>query len=546
MSDGKSAAWDAAAQGAIEGACVHVVPSALEEKRPGFKMRLSHAKGSNLILICVAVCALLLFAGGMVFARSYDNDVWFFLATGEYIVEHGIPYTNPFSIHEGMDFVAQQWLHCVISYTLYSAGGFVAMGIWVTALFLILAFSMLMLGWKLRGTRSGSEVVMVLVAVCIIAASAYTTVRPHLYSMIAFVWIVWLCESYRATEDKRYLFVLPVITCLHVNIHAAIAPYDLFIIACYAIPDVLAPFHRRGHLLKVRFADIDYARIPLLVALIVSALALLVNPYGIKGACYLVLSLGSASYRDRINEMGRFVPASEWQDILNTVLMFVTVLVAGRIGAKRINLPLVVLALFAIIETMAYLRNQWINALFCFMYLVWATRQVHLWGLKAGRAVKTAGVCIVLAGALGMVGLQIQAVPSLEKKPEDSLYTPVHTVRYLDSLNIDKENTKVFTFFNAGGYLEYCGFKVNVDPRPEIWDSNINGMGYNFYREYVEMAVGDMAFNRYNAYYDFDVFFIDSDAGTDVYFEGNDRYVEIQGGAGYSAYAKKSWIDQYV
>lgn len=546
MSALKRAPFCGEAAGSIEGAPVTVRPEDPAERRPGVKMKVKGGRATDPLFMAIAIGAILLYAGGSVFANAYDNDVWFFLATGDHILEQGIPYTNPFSVQEGLGFIAQQWLHCVISSVLYHAGGFVLMGVWVTVLFLALAASLFVLGRSLRAARSGDEAVMILVALCVISASAYATVRPHLYSMLAFTWIVWACERYRNSGDARFLIMIPLIVCVHVNLHAAIAPYDLFIVACYALPDVLAPVHRRGKLLRIRFVDSSYPRIPLLVVLAVSALALLVNPYGIRGALYLFLSFGAASYRNRINEMGHFTPAADWQNVLITVLMFVVVLVAGRMGAKRVNAPLIILAAAGIVGTMAYLRNQWISSLFCFAYLAWASRNVWIGVFKDSRVVRGFSSAVVLASAAGMVALSVHAAPALEAQPVDSANTPVKTVQYLDSLGVDKETTRVFTFFNAGGFLEYNGFKVNIDPRPEIWNSAINGVGYDFYVEYVQMAVGDMVFNAYNDRYDFDVFFIDENAGTDPYFTDNDDYVHIQSGNGYNAYAKKDWIDQYV
>lgn len=536
--------------GGVEAGVIGGVPAAMAPKepsapRPGFKMKASAACGNDLFLTALAIGVILLFTGSTVFADAYDNDVWFFLATGDYILEHGIPYTNPFSVHEGLSFIAQQWLHCVISSVLYHAGGFVLMGIWTGVLFLALAASLFVLGRTLRRARTGSETVMILVALCVIGASAYASVRPHLYSMLAFTWILWACETYRKSGDVRSLILIPLIVCVHVNLHAAIAPYDLFIVVCYALPDVLAPAHRRGKLLKMRFVEASYARLPFFIVLGVSALALLVNPYGIRGALYVFLSFGAASYRNRINEMGHFVPAAAWTTVLVTALMFAVALAAGRCGAKRMNAPLLILAAAAIIGALAYTRNQWISCLFCFAYLAWASRGVHLGMFKRGRVVKGVAAAVVLAAAAGMVALAVNAAPSLEAQPVDSAKTPVKAVEHLDEIGVDKETTRVFTFFNAGGFLEYHGFKVNMDPRPEIWNSPINGTGYDYYHEYVQMATGDMVFNAYNDLYDFDLFFIDSSAGTDPYFTGKDEYRRVMTGNGYTVYAKRSWYDQH-
>lgn len=537
--------WDAPGDMVMSDA-LRVVPANVDERRPGFKMRVRRQHGSPIILMAIAACAILLYAGGSVFAGSYDNDVWFFLATGESIIHNGIPYTNPFSIQEGLGFVAQQWLHCVISYGIYSAGGFVALGAWSAILFCVLAASLFALGVKLRGGCDDADAVMVLVALCVIAASAYASVRPHLYSMLAFTWIMWFCESYRRTKDVRWLIAVPVIVIVHVNLHAAIAPYDLLIIACYAIPDITALLHKKGQLSAVALVEACYPRQPLAVVLIVSALALLVNPYGIKGALYVFLSIGAAGYLDRINEMGRFVPAEDWRNMLVTALMFAAALMMGRKGLKRLNLPLVILAVVAVVGSLIYLRNQWISALFCFAFLAWSLKHGVVSPSKSSAALRVVAACILVIGLIGAAVLMVRSAPELQEQPVDSAKTPVRGVDALEELGVDPSTTNAFTFFNAGGYLEYRGFKVNMDPRPEIWNSSINGVGHDYYFEYVKMSTGDMSFNGFDARYDFDVYFIDSDAGTDPYFTDDPRFTELEGGDGYRVWAKMDWLEHSI
>ncbi len=514
--------------------------------RSGYRLKAHAASSSDFILAAVFACALFLFAGGIIFVHTYDNDVWFFLATGEYITQHGIPYTNPFSIQPDMGFIAQQWLHCVITYLIYEAGGFVALGVWTLILFFALAASMFALARKLRTRRGGMELTALLVAIFAIASSVYASVRPHLYSMLAFIWLIYLLESYRHEPKRAYLVGLPLIVVVHVNLHAAIAPFDLLIVALYCIPDVASWFHARGKLKGLSLADAAYPRLPILIALLACVAALFVNPYGIYGAGYVFLSFGAASYKDRINEMGSFIPAHSYMNVLNTALMFITTYVIGRMGAKRVNLPLLLLAVIGMAGALAFVRNQWLSSLFCFAYLAWASRGAHVKVFTGAVVARRVALCIMIAGVAGMAALMVKDAPELADHPTDDAYTPVAAMDYLDSIGADKDTTKVFTFFNAGGYIEFRGYKVNVDPRPEIWNSSINGTGKDYYFEYVEMSMGNMAFNRYNDKHDFDVFIIDSGAGTDPYFQGNAQYVELLAGDGYRAYAKRSWLDQYV
>lgn len=57
---------------------------------------------------------LSMFIGLLFISRSLDNDIWFLLSHGRYVVQYGWPTTDPLSMHEGLDFVMQQWLSAVI------------------------------------------------------------------------------------------------------------------------------------------------------------------------------------------------------------------------------------------------------------------------------------------------------------------------------------------------------------------------------------------------------------------------------------------------
>lgn len=546
MSDIAKGQLDQGGAMALDGERLRVRPSAFGELRPGFKMRVRKPQKSSLLLMAIFAAIALFYAGNSIFPSSYDNDIWFILANGEYITQHGIPYTNPFSIQQNMGIVIQQWLPSVIMYTIYHAAGFVGLGVYVTALFLLFAASLLFIFHTLRGNDSGGEVLMVLVLLCLVAASPYTTVRPHLYSMLAYSWIVWFCVKYARTSDARYLIALPLICVVHVNCHAALAPLDLGIIFCFVLPDVLKPFHKRGHLERVQLVEQAYPRISLLITLAICAVALLVNPYGIQGALYVFLSFGAASYKNHINEMQGFTPSSGYETAITTALLLFAIFVMGRKGLKSINLPLTLLALAGTVAAMMYVRNMWLGAVFCSAYLAWAAKGIGFPFLAEVKWAKAASAVILVAGVCAMSDSMTVRAPELASYPHDGESTPVNTVNYLDGLGVDKENTRVFTHFNAGGYLEYNGFKVNVDPRPELWNSRISGQDFNFYYEYVDMATGDFAFELYNKRYDFDVFICAKGMALDEYFTKKDKkYVEIQGGNGYRAYAKRSWIEQY-
>ena len=79
--------------------------------------KMYHFLGKNLWLwITLLACMVTYFVLSI---QVMDNDGWFILSNGRYILEHGIPYENPFTWVEGLDVVLQQWAYSVVVYSIY-------------------------------------------------------------------------------------------------------------------------------------------------------------------------------------------------------------------------------------------------------------------------------------------------------------------------------------------------------------------------------------------------------------------------------------------
>lgn len=494
---------------------------------------------NNILLTVVFYALVALYAAWDIFGTAYDNDIWFIMATGEEIVNNGIPYTNPFSLHEDMGIIVQQWLPCVISYFIYSAGGFVALSAWVLVLFVAMALSFFFVGRILRNDSYGSEIIALVFMPLTVVMSTYSSVRPHLYTMIAFIWIVGLLTLYRRTSKIAYIVPLPFIVALHVNFQASMAPFDIVIMVCYLIPNFIKPLHARGKLAKLQFIEWDYRRLPLLIVTLVSVVALLANPYVLDGALYLVKSFGTASYRNYISEMNPLVPASNWVYVTALLIFVVTAIVIGAKGAKKINFPLILLILGTSALSFTQIRNIWLGPLFCGLYLVSMSshRSIRLW-IKA-KASKVVSIASGVLAAIGCCLLIAFEIPPIQALPQNDSSTPVAAIDYLDEIGADKNKTRILNFFNSGGYFEYRGYKVVMDPRPELWAPSVTGLSFDYYTEFVDMTLGDTYIDDYIAKYDLNVYVVDkADASVDI-FKNQEIYLEISGGDDYRAFIKR-------
>ena len=56
--------------------------------------------------------------------RTLQNDTYYTIKIGEYIVENGITMKDPFSWHEDLDYTYPHWAYDVCTYLVYKIGGF--------------------------------------------------------------------------------------------------------------------------------------------------------------------------------------------------------------------------------------------------------------------------------------------------------------------------------------------------------------------------------------------------------------------------------------
>lgn len=100
-----------------------------------------------LILVLFIPCLIVLF-------KSLDNDIWFLLNHGRYVLENGIPHTEPFTIHQGFHFIMQQWLSAVLFWLAYSSFHEIGVKLLVMLFFMLLVFILYKLCMRVSGNIS--------------------------------------------------------------------------------------------------------------------------------------------------------------------------------------------------------------------------------------------------------------------------------------------------------------------------------------------------------------------------------------------------------
>lgn len=213
-----------------------------------------------------------------------EADTYFVVNLGRYILEHGFPHVDPFTIHENLQLVAQQWLSGVLFWEAYKNFGVEGL----LAVDSFFAAATVLIFWRLCLFVSGGNKILSFV-LSFFAAIFYSTMvvpRPQVISATLLLVEVFCLEKFTRTENPKFLIGLPLVSVALSNFHAAV--WLMSLVVCL-------PF-----LFVKNFRHIKF----LLAAMVVTALCGLLNPYGAEAMTYVFRSYGIESLNENIREMG--------------------------------------------------------------------------------------------------------------------------------------------------------------------------------------------------------------------------------------------------
>ena len=210
-------------------------------------------------------------------------DTYFVMNLGRYVLEHGFPYVDPFTIHENLQLVAQQWLSGIVFLEIYQSFGI--NGLLFTDA--IIGAAMVLIHWRLCLYVSDRNETLSFVLSLIVGLLVMTSIvpRPHLFSTIFLLIEVFLLEKFTRTKDFKFLLPLPLLSVLLINLQAAM--WLMLLVVC--LPFLFVEDSRH-----VKF---------LLAAMGGIFLFGLINPYGVDAMTYVFRSYGVSVISENVREM---------------------------------------------------------------------------------------------------------------------------------------------------------------------------------------------------------------------------------------------------
>ena len=467
-----------------------------------FRKPLSERTRKICLLFFVLMCPVRI-------SPNIDIDNWFILNHGRYILKHGFPTTEPFTIHTNMVFSMEKWLTNVINWELYSV-----FGIWaiVLMIYMIQIISKIVF-FKLCKLVTNSNTVAVIVEYFVFFfLMPFFVARPQLFTILLVLIEMYVLERYEKDGNHRILILMPIISLLEMQLHSTIYP---IIFIC------LAPYLGESLWEVIKDKDNGEARKKFkvyVVTFVTSFITTFINPYGYKSVIYIFKSY-KHKYFDLISEL---TPPT-FKDLF-FLLVFIVFMLAFCLRNRERKMPI------------RY-------------YLLYFG--LYMFALTACR-----NVMFLLVGAGFILAYEISDTPWINKIYEFSLWRYIvitfvlitvgwNIMFFTNPFKVDlpkrdkeviewvnknvKKGATMYTNLNEGAMYEFYGYRPYIDSRVEVFFKSINE-DYDYYNEYIEVQIKEIDGNEFIEKYKFKYIIVTKYDEVYMYVKNNDNYKMIKKG----------------
>lgn len=380
-----------------------------------------------------------------------DNDVWWHLRTGQWILQHhAVPHKEPYSVLAGMPWAAYSWLFEVIIYGLFHWLGLTGLLVYSSGMVLLVVICLYRM---ISRVQPDFILASLLTFAAMFSMGHLFTPRPWMFTILLFVLELDILMSARRTGQKTGLLWLPAIFILWANTHIQFVD-GLFILGLAFAESVLARWWKG--------AQRGPGAVWLGLALAGSIAGTLLNPYGWR--LYAVA-------HDLATQSGALNLITELQAIpFRSPPDYVVLLLAmGAVAAlarhnKLLSFDGALLA-FAILLSFRSQRDVWVTAAVAAIILASSIETSEGRTTKPGRmtfAAASVGALLIVCAGFRMWHLNNKALES----GIDQVF-PAEAAQQVAARQIQGP---VYSTFNWGGYLIWSIRQpVMIDGRQNVY-----------------------------------------------------------------------------
>ena len=188
----------------------------------------------------IAIFCITIFCMSLV-PKSFQNDTFYTIKTGQLIRENGIDYKDHFSWHENLPYMYPHWAYDVIISLIFDfAGGYT--GLYISTIILSIILGVL-LYFTNKKISKNQVVSFVITLGQMYMMKEYIAARAQLVTFILFVATILLIVKFLEKPKWWHTALLIIIPIIIANIHSAVFPFYFILylpfLAEYAIAAIL-------------------------------------------------------------------------------------------------------------------------------------------------------------------------------------------------------------------------------------------------------------------------------------------------------------------
>jgi hypothetical protein len=212
------------------------------------------------------------------FKITGDDDVFWHLATGRYIVEnHHVPSADIFGyVTNGQQWMPFEWGWDVLTYGIYNLGGYTALSVFRTLIFLLIFYIIFFI---LKKFRVSYTLIFTFLTILAFGMMDRLTPRPHIISLLFFVLLLYIITEYKYFNraDRKILYFIPAIFLVWANMHMGIIA-GIFLLGIFVASEAIIYLKPQSFSSK-EIPALEKSELKVLIAVfLVSVAVMFVNP----------------------------------------------------------------------------------------------------------------------------------------------------------------------------------------------------------------------------------------------------------------------------
>lgn len=497
-------------------------------------------KTINIKFNIMAVISIIIFSLGLV-TKTLQNDTYYTITLGKYILNNGIDMMEHFAWHEGLIYTYPHWLYDIFMYLIYNSFGF--MGLYISSIVLcaILGLSIYFVSSKI----SKNNLISFFITLAIMFLGRwYITARAQLVTFILFVWTIFFIEKFLENKKIRYAVPLIIIPIAVANIHAAVFPFYFILflpyigeyIIAFAIEHIdfiqkiclksdkneiekllkkkdltqkqkekLEIYTRRVEKNEIIFKEKEEKRKSkkgkeykviieknknvkwLVLIMVICAFTGLITPIGDTPYTYLIHTMQGNTTGNIAEHLPLTLYSNKEALITFCVVIAMLMFTKTKIRLKDLlfiaGLMLLTFMTRRQLSMFLFIGGISFNNAICYFVETYGT-QKEIDQTKRAFSSTVGQIVIYLLIIVVSVCMYLKIK---DTEIVDTSSYPEKACNYILE-NLDVKNIKLFNDYNYGSYLMFRGIPVFIDSRADVYDPKFNGFEDDIFQDFIKIS----------------------------------------------------------